>query len=108
MKKIIALILSLVMALSLVNISFASDYTYHDKAGWQAIANTVNQKYYAENMIDGKVDTYWHSDYRSETDMDKPPFYLTFKLPEEVTVGGWRYIPRSDNSAGIVTKYNIW
>ena len=103
MKKIFSLFLALLIVAAFIPSSFASNYTYLDKAGWKATATTTNQKYTADKMIDGNPESYWHSDYRNETDMDKPPFYLTFTLPENVTIGGWRYIPRTSNTSGIVT-----
>ncbi len=108
MKKIFALILSLLMVMSLITVSFASEYTYIDKTGWSASASSTNKSFVADKMIDGNTDTYWHSDYRNENDMDKPPFYLTFTLPEAQTIGGWSYVPRTSNASGIVTAYNIY
>ncbi len=108
MKKIFAVFLSLIMATALIQIAFAADYTYLSKEGWEALASTTNQSFTADKMIDGNPSSYWHSDYRNENDMDKPPFYLTFTLPEAATIGGWRYIPRTSNASGIVTGYNIY
>ena len=108
MKKIVSSFLALLIVAAFIPSSFASSYTYLDKAGWTATATSTNQKFTADKMIDGNPESYWHSDYRSENDMDKPPFYLTFTLPENVTIGGWRYIPRTSNASGIVTAYNIY
>ena len=73
--------------------------------GWTAEASSVMVK--AENAIDGKMNTYWHSNYKAEggsiVSQDTPPFDFTITFPEEKEVSGVRYYPRQkpEASSGI-------
>lgn len=76
--------------------------------GWRVTATSVKQGRDASCMLDGKQETYWHSDYTDENNMVRPPFYLTFYLPTKQTISGIRYMPRTDNASGLVTAYNVY
>ncbi len=73
--------------------------------GFVAEASSVMVK--AENAIDGKMNTYWHSAYKAEggniVSQDTPPFDFTITFPEEKEVSGIRYYPRQapEASSGI-------
>lgn len=110
MKKIFSVLLVLMMLSSLIIVSSASGYVSRD--GWYVKASSVhtNTNWLPERVIDGKEETYYHSNYGADgTPTDTPPITLTFTLPYVTTVSGFAYTPRNDgNTTGIVTGYNIY
>lgn len=110
MKKILALILTIAFASSLVTgLIGASAASFISRDGWKVTASTTNKGFKAENTIDGDENTYWHSNYADDgSAQDKPPFYLTYYLPAKTAISGFSYGARQDNPTGIVTGYNIY
>lgn len=65
-----------------------------------------------ENVKDNNTATIWHSNWGSgtgETDLsDKPQQrYIQIQLKETEKITGLRYLPRSSDKNGIVTKYRV-
>lgn len=108
MKKLLALILSLIFALSLVTAVNASEYVSRD--GWKVTASTTDEGWVAELMLDGSESSYWHSgyDHENSSNKDEAPFYLTFYLPSVTTLSGLAYTTRSSNNTGAVLSYNVY
>lgn len=108
MKKLLALILSLIVALSLVTAVNASEYVSRD--GWKATASTTDGGWVAELMLDGVDTSYWHSgyDHDDSSNKDEAPFYLTFYLPNVTTISGLAYTTRTSNNTGAVLSYNVY
>lgn len=110
MKKILALILTIAFASSLVTgLIGASAASFVSRDGWKVTASSTDRSFKAENTIDGDEKTYWHSYYAQDgSAQDKPPFYLTYYLPAKTAISGFSYGARQDNPTGIVTGYNIY
>lgn len=107
MKKLLALILSLIFALSLVTAVNAAGYVSRD--GWSVSASTTDESWVAELMIDGSESSYWHSGYMHDgSSKDEAPFYLTFYLPKVTTISGLAYTTRAENNTGAVLGYNVY
>ncbi len=108
MKKLFSIILSLLIVFSLTTAVFAVGYV--DRTGWIVTASSerISENYTADRVIDGNANTYWHTNYVSDTNKDEAPFYLTFYLPEKTTISGFSYLPRQGNTTGVATKYNIY
>lgn len=64
----------------------------------------------ASNVLDGKRDTIWHSNYGSSRNdtTDMLPISITLDLGKEYDVNKVEYVPRSGASNGTVTKYNLY
>lgn len=78
---------------------------------WTVTASSVKIK--ADNMIDGKTNTPWHSNYEAEgstiTSQDNPPFTLEFQFGADTEISGIRYYPRTDGSlAGNVIAAELY
>lgn len=110
MKKLFSVLLVLTVLSSLIIVSSAAGYVPRD--GWYVKASSVhtNSNWIPERTIDGKDDTYYHSNYSADgTPIDTPPISLTFTLPELTSISGFAYTPRQDNNtSGLVTEYNIY
>ncbi len=97
MKKILALIFALSLALTAV---FALPSLANDdelpKDGWEITASS--EIISVKKAIDGDINTYWHSSYTAEggsiTGQDRPPFVIELTLPEVTEISGFRYYPR--------------
>ncbi len=114
MKKILSLILSLVLALSLIatlSVS-AEDLSIPEKSTWTITANTEIGWGKAAFMIDGKTDTIWHSKYDTENgaavNKVQPPYIFDIKLPTEATTSGIRVTPRQNSNTGYVKGYEFY
>ncbi len=114
MKKILSLILSLILVLSLIgtfSVS-AADMPIPEKSTWTITANTEMSWGKAELMIDGKTDTIWHSKYDTENGQAvnkvQPPYIFDITLPSEATVTGLRYTPRQNSNTGYVKGYEMY
>ena len=110
MKKIISLLLTFLMMLSLCSVVQAEDELVLGKEFWSVSVNS--KKTPIENAFDGKVNTFWHSDYTEKDGKvdthDYPPFYVVIILPEVVTASGWRYTPRPEKGSGELTDYEFY
>ena len=81
-----------------------------DKNSWSIRANSSQSG--PERAIDGNINTYWHSNYKAENGVvvstDPPPYTLDITFPEDVTISGFTYTPRQDNSSGRFTIAELW
>ena len=64
----------------------------------------------ASNVLDGKQDTIWHSNYGSSRNdtTDVLPISITLDLGKEYDINKVEYVPRSGAANGTVTKYNLY
>ncbi len=113
MKKLISLLITFCMVLSLGTVlSYAEDEML-DKSGWTAEASSTFANYTAEKVLDGKRETYWHTYYEvvegRAGNKTPPPYELTIDLGREFVISGFSYLPRTgESSTGRVTKYEIY
>ena len=80
------------------------------RTGWTVTADSaesVEENTPAGNVLDGNVDTIWHS--RWSSDPPAPlPHTLTVDLKSAVPIGGLSYLPRpADESNGRIGRYSI-
>lgn len=85
------------------------DYAYQDM---KVTAPSVESGGSAANANDGKSDTIWHSNWGGGTgssDLTNDPDnrYIQIEIPAVTKLNGFRYLPRSTDQNGIVTKYSI-
>ncbi len=110
MKKLISLLLTFLMMLSLCTVVNAEDELISGKEFWSVSANSNKTK--PENILDGNINTFWHSDYTAEdgniVDHAYPPFYVTIILPNAADISGWRYTPRPERGSGELTDYELY
>lgn len=108
MKKLLALILSSLMILSMTVTVGAADYL--DRTGWKVSASSVlGDNAIPENLIDGSNDTIWHSYYDEMTvPIDAPIYQLTFTFPKVQKISGISYTPKQYDENGRVTAFNIY
>ena len=117
MKKILSLILTLSFILSLVFAvsSFANDYDtsqFISRKDWKITASCSKQPYNGSlNLVDGRTDTFWHSDYVEEggqiTSKTEPPYEIKVTLPAATEISGFGICPRSGNLTGNITGYEF-
>ncbi len=113
MKKILNILLSLILVLScFTNISFAEDEYYTPEATWEYSANSEWSANKIAKAFDGNIKSFWHSNYVAEgttiTSQDNPPFEITVKFPEAISISGFAYTPRPEGSdAGCVLGYKF-
>lgn len=79
---------------------------------WRIKASTVRGGFPAENILDGKEKTYWHSNYISEgttiTSFDSPPYEVELILPSASEISGMILCPRKDQDIGRFLRFNVW
>ncbi len=113
MKKIFALILTVLMASTMIS-AFAADdaYILPFDSSWEVTASSEYPNKKIANVFDGRVDTYWHTNYTAEgstiTGKDEAPHTITVNFGKEVTLSGWIYTPRTDNATGMFHTYNLY
>lgn len=114
MKKYKALILTLaILSGSTMALSASGEYI-SDRTAWEITASSSEGG--ARAIIDGAVNTYWHSIYKSEGSAgsavvywrEAPPHRITITLPSAEAVAGFSYVPRQDMDLGRATKYTIY
>ncbi len=76
---------------------------------WKFEVSSVTENYSVPwdiplNVIDGKLNTYWHTTINPKAEL---PHILTITLPKTEAISGFRYFPRTAGGAGICTKYEI-
>ena len=80
-----------------------------DRTGWTASADSAEvtkQNGVAANVLDGNPDTFWHTEWSPDTPM---PHALVVNMAGTRSVGGFRYLPRSDGSAnGTIATFNFY
>lgn len=115
-KKILSIVLSVMMVLSIVassGITFAAEYNDEGKislANAEITVPSVNGSNAGENAIDGNTGTIWHS-----SEFSPAPSELTEKneiiidLKESVQIDKLRYLPRQDAAQhGTILDYEIY
>lgn len=111
MKKIISLILTALIVLSLSATAFAAEKTVERTESWKITASSDQGKS-VEKAFDGDEATYWHTAYEAEngqvTSHDECPHTVTVDFGATVKISGWEYTPRNDNGTGTVLKHNIY
>ena len=119
MKKILSVILTLsilISALSFVASVSAADYDtsqFIERKGWTVTVSCYKKPHNnALNLVDGRTDTFWHSDYVEAdgtiTSHDEPPYEINVTLPEAATISGFGICPRTGNLTGNITGYEFY
>lgn len=79
------------------------------KSGWRihyvGSEETDKEDSRAENLIDGKADTFWHS--RWSTNAGKPPHIIVIDLGRETTFSGIRYLGRPADKIGGIARLRL-
>ena len=111
MKKIFAIILSLLMVLPMCMAVSAEGETVPYDSSWE-ISATSQLGTSVMKAFDGDLTTNWHTNYTAEggkiLSHDECPHVITVNFGKETEISGWRYHPRKDNEAGTVLAYNIY
>ncbi len=80
------------------------------KDTWKIIYASSEEKAssegYADNIIDGDLGTYWHSEWQAE--QPKHPHLIIIDLGEIITVNGIRLRHRNITQAGVVKDFQIY
>ncbi|MDO5477969.1 MAG: discoidin domain-containing protein, partial [Clostridia bacterium] len=79
---------------------------------WQITATSEDKNNKIWKAFDGNQNTYWHTSYTVTdgkiTDKDMPPHIITVDFGEMMTISGFNYVPRQDqSSAGIFRSFKI-
>ncbi len=111
MKKIFAIILTLLMAVSLITPAFAEEMAIDYNSEWLLeVSSDIGGS--AKKMFDGNAATFWHSHYTVVDgklhDWVKAPHYITINFISSITLSGITYIPRSDSESGTVRNMNVY
>lgn len=114
-KKLVALVLSAVMALSCLATGAVSTASARETDEIASTNMTVSagSAYYstpASNAFDDNTGTMWETDWSSGGDISSyDNHYITIDLGAEYKVSGIRYTPRTDSGTnGTITKYTIY
>lgn len=110
MKKLIALGLAMLMALTFITVALAEEPLAYSSAWKIKVSSDYGDT--AKKAFDGNPATYWHTNYVAEggtiKSHDECPHTMTVTFPSIYTVSGWRYTPRTDNATGTVRAYEIY
>lgn len=111
MKKITSLLmLSLITFMGGGTKAFAGIGEAYNTADWTINASSTAPISGNEGGInfafDGKKETYWHSDWRS--DKTSPKWIVIDTKNPETSLGGITYLPRQDSDNGIWLQYKIY
>jgi hypothetical protein len=73
---------------------------------WKVSADSEESDGRAQQAIDGKPDTYWHTEFRN----NKPahPHELVIDLGESQRFAALAYLPRQDNDSGRVGEFDVY
>ena len=86
MKKIISLLLALLMLAGTVMSLSAANNEYTDKDKWKVTGESYENS--VGKIIDGDINTYWHSYYEAEngviTARHEAPFRITVEFPDRI------------------------
>ncbi len=78
---------------------------------WQIEASSETSAEPPMNAFDGNKSTFWHTHFvyaNGKVQETAPyPHTLTVTFPTVKKLGGFRYVPRTDLIAGVMTKYEI-
>lgn len=76
---------------------------------WSAKSESEVTGREADKIIDGNIDTFWHSYYDGVSGVkDNLPIDLTIDFGEKTKIGGFNYYPRRDNAAGYFKKADVY
>ncbi|KAI1496159.1 hypothetical protein F5X99DRAFT_425048 [Biscogniauxia marginata] len=77
-----------------------------DQTGWTATADSYQDGYDPNQVLDGNPDTFWHTRY---TPTNAPlPHWIQIDMQKSYVVNGLTYLPRQDNgSNGNIGQHNI-
>lgn len=77
------------------------------RAGWTASASSFEELDYrpASFAIDGNPDTHWHTPYNGSSPAHPHTFTIDLGGPRVVT--GFKYLPRTDASYGVVARWRF-
>ena len=76
-----------------------------DKSNWKATADCSYRGQGAYAAIDNNPATIWHSDWMDEKLVQ--PHFLEVDMGELLTVKGFEYLPRQEQSNGRIAEYNL-
>lgn len=101
MKKITALLLSVLLAFGCLT-AFADNSDYVEgKTDWEVSATSAKTP--ITNAFDNDLSTFWHSNYTVKEDgqneRDPMPYYVEIKLPVVTVVSGFVYTPRQNEKS---------
>lgn len=81
-----------------------AEYNKLPKTGWTVTATSEINWGSASNMLDGKTEKIWHSNYTAEgtkiVSHDETPFTVELTLPKAAAATGLLYTPRQDSATG--------
>lgn len=115
MKRVLVVAIILCLLFSYVTIEAASvnaltNLEYH--SSWIVESSSETKFGYVEKAFDDDTTTYWHSDYVEENgniiSKDEAPFEITVTFPEQKSIAGWKYYPRTDQTTGTIQAYEIY
>jgi len=75
------------------------------RVGATADADSAHSGHPAANVIDGRADTLWHTDW--EGTPAPLPHELTLEFPEPTSLAGLTYLPRQDMTNGRIARYEV-
>ena len=87
----------------------SSIYTGVDRKGWTAVASSQemrNENGNVNNMLDGKLNTFWHSRYSS--DMPTPPHWIQIDMKKERTVRSFSWVQRQNADNGMFEQVKVY
>lgn len=80
-----------------------------DPTSMSVTAGTQSSGDIASNVLDGKANTIWHSNWTNGTDTSsRNNHYLIFTFDELTTIDGMRLLQRTGSINGVVTKYDLY
>lgn len=111
MKKIFAIILTLLLTVSLLVPVFAAETEIDYDPSW-LVDTSSDLGGTIKKIFDGKPATFWHTHYTvvdgKLDDWDKAPHYITVNFISPITISGLKYVPRSDSYSGTVQAMNVY
>lgn len=75
-----------------------------EKSAMKATANNERSGYAASNLLDGKTNTIWHTDWENVPD----EAYVEIDLGGSKTFNRISYLPRQDQTNGNIKGYELW
>ena len=80
------------------------EFFEYSREGWTATAGSVQSQEPAQNALDGNPSTLWHTDWNGCKQED---VWITIDMQSKQNIAMLRYVPRSKQLNGIITKYRI-
>ena len=84
-------------------------YTGIDRTGWTAVANSHevrNENGNVNNLLDGKLNTFWHSRYSS--DMPTPPHWVQIDMKKERVIRSFSWVQRQNADNGMFEQVKVY